>query len=136
MKKVTAVGLIGVMVLSLAGCGGNTSPSAQEPETAVTEEGGTEENVVQETEATGAEGDFSETYDWALATTYGSTTVVVQAYEKFAELVKEYTDGAVTITVYPDGQLAGEEDSMNQMSAGELEFVGTGSMPWWLYSTD
>lgn len=136
MKKVTAVGLIGVMVLSLAGCGGNTSPSAQEPETAVTEEGGMEENVVQETEATGAEGDFSETYDWALATTYGSTTVVVQAYEKFAELVKEYTDGAVTITVYPDGQLAGEEDSMNQMSAGELEFVGTGSMPWWLYSTD
>ena len=132
MKKTIAIGLMGIMVLNLAACSGETQPAetqAQQQETAANE------GETSQEEAAAGES-FDTEYNWALATTYGSTTVVVQAYEKFAELASQYTDGAVTITVYPDGQLASENDSMSQLSAGELEFVGTGSMPWWLYSTD
>lgn len=138
MKRVVAWGLIGALAMSLAACGGNANSGEKESgKAAVTETDATGAAVAETELESENNGDFSTEYNWAFATTYGSGTVVVQSYQKFAELAKEYTSGSVIINLYPDGQLvASEDDSMAQLSAGEIEFVGTGSMPWWIYSTD
>ena len=41
---------------------------------------------------------------------------------KFAELVKERTEGAVTIDVYPASQLGGEREAIEAMQLGTLDF--------------
>ena len=69
----------------------------------------------------------AETYEWSFSTTYVSGSVVVQMYQRFAELANEYTDGAITINVFPDGTIATEDDALAQVSSGELEFCGTGT---------
>jgi tripartite ATP-independent transporter DctP family solute receptor len=43
--------------------------------------------------------------------------------QKFAELVKEKTDGAVEIETYPGGQLGGDRDMMESLQMGTLEFA-------------
>jgi tripartite ATP-independent transporter DctP family solute receptor len=51
-----------------------------------------------------------------------------QASQKFADLVKEKTAGAVTVTVYPNGQLGGEREMFESLSLGNLDvtFGGPG----------
>ena len=73
-------------------------------------------------------------YNWSFSTTYAGSSVVVQMYERFAELANEYTDGAITITVFPDGTIASEDDALAQVSSGELEFCGSGTAPIFTYS--
>ena len=43
------------------------------------------------------------------------------AAEKFAELVKERTNGEYVIEIYPNGTLGGEADMLEQMSMGMLD---------------
>lgn len=43
----------------------------------------------------------------------------------FADLVKEYTDGTVELTVYPSGQLGGDKDALEGQRMGSVDF----SMP-------
>ena len=137
MKQVVAWGLIGTLAMSLMACGGNAGTSEKEAGSVAATETAQAAQTTATDQATTDGGGFDTAYDWAFATTYGSGTVVVQTYQKFAELANEYTSGSVKINLYPDGQLVpSEDDSMAQLSAGEVEFVGTGSMPWWIYSTD
>ena len=84
--------------------------------------------------ALGATTAMAEEYNWSFSTTYAGGSVVVQMYERFAELANEYTDGAITITVFPDGTIASEDDALAQVSSGELEFCGTGTAPIFTYS--
>jgi tripartite ATP-independent transporter DctP family solute receptor len=51
-----------------------------------------------------------------------------QASQKFADLVKEKTGGALTITVYPNGELGGEREMFEGLSLGNLDvtFGGPG----------
>ena len=77
---------------------------------------------------------MAEEYNWSFSTTYAGGSVVVKMYERFAELANEYTDGAITITVFPDGTIASEDDALAQVSSGELEFCGTGTAPIFTYS--
>lgn len=46
-----------------------------------------------------------------------------QAYEYFAELVSERSDGRITIEVYPDSQLGGEREMVEAVQAGNLEIT-------------
>ena len=57
-------------------------------------------------------------------------------YQKFAELANQYTEGKVTINVYPDGTVASEDDALAQVSSGELEFCGTGTAPVYTYNNE
>ena len=43
---------------------------------------------------------------------------------KFAELAKEYTNGTVTIDVYPNGALTDEASSVDQLQLGSLKVLG------------
>jgi TRAP-type C4-dicarboxylate transport system substrate-binding protein len=51
-----------------------------------------------------------------------------QAAQRFADLVQEKTGGAITVTVYPDGQLGGEREMFESLSLGNLDvtFGGPG----------
>lgn len=45
------------------------------------------------------------------------------AYEKFAELVNERSDGRITVEIYPDSQLGGEREMIEAVQAGNLEMT-------------
>ena len=140
-KRVIASVLAIAMACSLAACGGGAASSAAEAAPAASEAAAPAASEAaapaaseaaapaESQEAAPAEGEFNETYNWSLSTTYAGASVVVQMYNRFAELANQYTNGAVTITVFPDGQIATEDDAIAQVSSGELEFVGTGTGP-------
>ena len=46
-----------------------------------------------------------------------------QAYDYFAELVNERSDGRITVEVYPDSQLGGEREMVEAVQAGNLEMT-------------
>ncbi len=46
-----------------------------------------------------------------------------QAYDYFAELVSERSDGRITVEVYPDSQLGGEREMVEAVQAGNLEMT-------------
>ena len=46
-----------------------------------------------------------------------------QAYDYFAELVNERSDGRITVEVYPDSQLGGEREMIEAVQAGNLEMT-------------
>lgn len=48
--------------------------------------------------------------------------------QKFAELVKEKTNGAVEVETYPGGQLGGDRDMMESLQMGALEFAIEGPL--------
>lgn len=123
-KKILSLTLALAMGFSLTACGGSES-GAKSTDTPAAENTSAAEG-----------GNFDEKYNWSFSTTYATGSVVVEMYQKFAELANEYTDGAVTINVFPDGTVAGEDDALAQVSSGELEFCGTGSAPIWTYSPE
>lgn len=119
--KWLSLGLAAAIVCSLAACGSSGSPAGSSVSGSSSQ---------SETNA------FDTKYNWSFATTYSDKTVVVAMFNKFAELANEYTDGAVTITVFPNGTVASEDDALAQVSSGELEFCGSGSAPFWTYTPD
>lgn len=94
------------------------------------------ESRIAKAEEIVVEGGFEEEYTWSLATTYSTGTPMVNAYHKFSDLVNEYTGGAVTINVFADSSLMGENDSFLALRSGELEFAGFGPSTIYLYSED
>ena len=123
MKKFLSLILALVMACSLIACGGSKEEAPAKTEAPKTEAPAKTES---KTEAP-AEAGFDKEYKWSLASTYATGSVVIQMYERFAELANEYTEGAVTITVFPDGTIASEDDSIAQVMSGELEFCATGA---------
>src|SRR5215211_5578865 len=49
------------------------------------------------------------------------------AAKKFAELVKERTDGNVAVTVYPNSGLGPAQQALNLMRGGSIEIIQSGS---------
>ncbi len=54
---------------------------------------------------------------------------VHKALVKFAELVKERSKGDIEITVYPNGVLGGERETLEQVQNGILEFTKASAAP-------
>lgn len=121
-KKWLSLGLAAAIVCSLAACGSGDSSSAG--------------NSANESSSQSASSASNAKYNWSFSTTYSDQTVVVAMFNKFAELANEYTDGAISITVFPNGTVASEDDALAQVSSGELEFCGSGSAPFWTYTPD
>ena len=51
-----------------------------------------------------------------------------EGVERFAQLVKERTDGAVTVQIFPASQLGSEKDFVEQVKTGVIEMALTGPM--------
>ncbi|MGO3777811.1 MAG: TRAP transporter substrate-binding protein DctP, partial [Canibacter sp.] len=46
-----------------------------------------------------------------------------QAYDYFAELVDEKSDGRINVEIYPDSQLGGEREMIEAVQSGNLEMT-------------
>lgn len=125
-KRIMALLLSAVIAVGTLGCGGqeNTKKSDSEGKK-------TQENDVK-SEST----EFTEEYSWSLASTYATGSPMVDAYYKFAELLSEYSDGTITLNVFPDSALMGENDSFLALKSGELEFGGYGPAPFYLFTEE
>ena len=115
MKKLTALLLALIMVVSLVACGNSATPAATEAPKA---------DVPVATEApagdTGADGDASN--DPAVTLVYAEVnpldTIVGQTATYFAEQVKELTGGTVTLDIQASGVLGSENDVLDNILAG------------------
>lgn len=63
------------------------------------------------------------TFKLRLAENQPANNPVSQGMQKFADLVKEKTNGSVEIDVYLDAQLGTENETIDQVQAGTLDFA-------------
>ena len=110
MKKRTLALLLAAMLLMslLAGC--SSKPAATEAP-APAEEAPAEEAAQPP----------AETIVWKLACSSNADTANGIGCQRFADLVKERTNGRYEITVYPGATLASAADSVNDILTGTLE---------------
>lgn len=101
------------MVLSLAGCG-NTANSGTP--------GSTPTAPSTPTTPNNADTPKGETYNVSLGHVMAPDSPAGMAADRFAELVSEKTGGTVTISVYPNSQVGGDRDMIENQQIGSLEF--------------
>lgn len=101
MKKLIAMLLAVMMVFAVASI--SITASAEEPK-------------------------FDKKYSWDISTTYATGTPIVDGLYHFAELLSEYSDGTITLNVFPDGTLYNEADAIMAVKSGELDFTDSGTI--------
>lgn len=115
MKKLLALVLALVMVLSLAACG----------QTAGTDTAGADAADSGETAAAD-----NTTYELRCSTNLAANSTVGQALAKFAELVNEKSEGRINCTANFGSELGSQSEQVAMAQAGDLEMVcaapGTG----------
>lgn len=135
MKKIVALMLALAMTASLAACGSSSAPAettaAAETEAAAAET----EAAAAETEAAEAAADETAAADAGelVADEEGITinichasaeeTVLHRACVKYAELLNEYSGGAITATVYPNGSLFGVAEMNEAIKDGSTQVI-------------
>ena len=77
-----------------------------------------------------ATADMGPTLNFKLAENQPEGNPITEGMHKFADLVKEYTEGTVTIEVYSNAALTDEASSIDQLQLGSLDFsrVNTNSL--------
>ena len=70
-----------------------------------------------------AQADAVETETWGFALEEIEGSVQYEYGARFAELIKEKTDGAVEVKLYPYGQLGGLTDIYDQVQSGSIQFA-------------
>ncbi|MEA4816769.1 MAG: DctP family TRAP transporter solute-binding subunit [Lachnospiraceae bacterium] len=115
MKKVLSVLLIAAIAISmLAGC-------SSKKESASTPQAGTETTKTETSEAT------KDPLSFKLTVTGTEIAIDTLMGQKFAELVSEATDGQIEVTVYPNDQLAGGNQTKG------IEMLGQGIADFGIY---
>ncbi|MCQ5131296.1 TRAP transporter substrate-binding protein [Butyricicoccus faecihominis] len=97
-----------LMASLLTGCGG--SPSAQDPNAGKAPAAGSEQSMVLR-----------------LANSHNEEHITSQACQKFADMVKEKTDGRIDIQCFFAGQLGDERSTIEQCQFGGLDFTRVSS---------
>lgn len=110
MKKVCAYLLSLSLILSLAGCGGDSQSSTSLSD-------GTSAGSATASSATG-EFDQDVEINIALHTADG---IHDEAIKLFKEKIEEASGGAITVNVYENGTLGTEAENVTQLSTGEIE---------------
>lgn len=110
MKKHVSILLVLVMVLALAACGNgstvSTAPNGQKSSSSPSEK-----SVTLKMHHAGTEGD-----------------AYYQGAEKFGELVKQYSNGTVTIEIYPNSELASSANAVQGVQMGTIDIALESSM--------
>jgi tripartite ATP-independent transporter DctP family solute receptor len=99
-----------VLLLSLVGCGGTTSNKVNTPSSG-------------DTSVSAGTANRTEPLTLRLGCLGSGREDDVQSYPiaRFKEIVEERTDGMIQIDVFPDGQLGGEPDMMDQVLTDSLD---------------
>lgn len=114
MKKRIYAGLIACTLLALTGCGSKPA----EPTAAGNEAAGNE--TAAGNDGTQAAGD--KVLNFKLAENQPDGNPITEGMYLFAEKAKEYSGGTVNIEVYANAALCDEASSIDQCSAGTLDF--------------
>ena len=114
MNKALALCLCAAMAAGLAGCacGNKVAETTAAPAT---------QAAAPATTAAPTEAPKPDTTVLKLGTTVNEQDSFQVAAEKFAELVKQRTDGAYEIEIHPNGELGGERDMLESMQIGTLD---------------
>lgn len=107
MKKLLALILALTMVFALAACGDSAKPAASETKT---ESGG-------------------DAITLRLASSLAEDHVSSRACTYFSDLVKEKSNGRITIEVYHNSQLGDEKSTIEQVQFGGLDFTRISVLP-------
>lgn len=100
--------------------------SSEEAETSV---GAENSNVEATSEQDAGAGGIQEVKA-KLAHIYSPDIFTYEGYEKFSELVSEKSDGKVSITIYPAGQLYNDATIPNAIASGQIEMGATVFETW------
>jgi len=108
LRKLVAVAVSVIMVASLTACGGNDSGNSQ-----TTDEATTQEAEKETTETSGDVIKIQVGYENA------TTEPAAIAIEKWAELVKERSNGTMELELFPNSALGKKTELIDQMIMGE-----------------
>lgn len=70
--------------------------------------------------------EIEETINWKFGHLSAEDHIWHKTAEKFAELVKEKTEGQINIEIYPNEQLGGETEVLNSINAGSVDLTISG----------
>ena len=143
LKKLLALLLAAVMVVSMAACGtstestASTETSAAETEAATQSEAPAEETTAPATSAeepasTVEEAPTSITCDpveISFSTVYNETETGGQIIKHFQDYLSELTGGAITMTIYWGGTLFSDAEALDGVSSGSVNMTALGHMP-------
>lgn len=126
-KKVLAVLLGGVMVVSATACGGGAADSSGSTggtaaETAAVEGAESEDTLM---------GSDSATVRFKVGTTTAPEGHYVKGLIEMQALLEKYSEGDMTLDIYPNSQLGNERDMMENVGMGvqEMCLISTGPIP-------
>lgn len=122
MKKLIAMLLALVMILSLTACGGSSAPAADAP--------AAEAPAADAPAADAPAEEPAEKIVIRLADVQAENDVETQFEYKFAELVAEKSGGRIEVQVFPAGQMGEMADILSSVQMGALEMCRTN--PSWL----
>ena len=115
-KLLSAV-MAGAMVLSMAGCGSSSNSTETTAAAAETTAAAADSSAAESKEATSN----TDATVIKLGTTVNEQDSFQVCAEKFAELVKERTNGAYEIEIHPNGALGDERTMLESMQIGTLD---------------
>ena len=115
-KLLSAV-MAGAMVLSMAGCGSSSNSAETTAAAAETTAAAADSSAAESKEATSN----TDATVIKLGTTVNEQDSFQVCAEKFAELVKERTNGAYEIEIHPNGALGDERTMLESMQMGTLD---------------
>ncbi len=128
MKKQTVSIILAsaLAVVMLAGCSGSGS-STSTTAAAAADSSDTEEAVVVDS---GDIVDIDDTYSWNVAMNVAETTLNYTQAERFKELIEARSGGKITINIYTGGQLGNDNEQVQGLVDGTMDFVSsmTGSL--------
>lgn len=109
-KKALCLLLALVTILSLAACGSSSS------------------NNAATTQPASAEATSEEHYEIQLAGSVTEDHPITKSLLKFAELMEDYSDGRITVDVYPNCQLGSNREFYEQCQAGNIQMAEAGAV--------
>lgn len=138
-KKLLALGLSLILALSLMACGSSDTSSDDDAEDTAEETEAEEEDEDEDSEdsesSTGLIAEEYLTGDYTTLPEDGETITLTLGHaaaetsqqhvtaQAFAEAIEYYSDGKITVTIYPNGQLGSDSEMISSMLAGDIDIV-------------
>lgn len=120
MKKVLALAMSAAMMLGLAACGGSASSTSTAASTA-------DSSASSEAASTDAGAPVGDSITLKFGFSTNEEDPRAKAAAQFKAEVEEKTGGAITVELYPSGQLGGDADLINSLSldSGTVDIIVT-----------
>lgn len=129
LKSIATVLLATAMVLNLAACGSSSEPAASTETPAASEEAPAD--TAEEEESSDLLGSASAFIHLKVGTTTAPDGHYVLGLVAMQKALEEYSNGEMTLDIYPNSALGGESDMMDAVSMGTQDMVlsSTGPIP-------